>query len=196
MIVCSEEPCRSLYLTTGDSAIVTISSFHHLSSIHGNSWRRIVLRRHLLILVVRIAVARYASNLGRKMWLLLGALAIMWLRRCVASHRRCYVMLEVSKVSASKVLTVLRWLLCINRCPIRLITHVHGGLPLIRALMHHGCCSSRTWKSTWWLRRPSIWSNLSRSEHWHLGRGHAMWTYETSLTRVVDHHWGRELLPW
>ena len=86
-------------LTTGSSAIAVVFSFHDLSSIHGNSWRRIVLRRHLLILMVRIAViAGHTTNLGRKMWLLLGALAVMRLRRCIASHGRCYDVLVASKI--------------------------------------------------------------------------------------------------
>ena len=55
-----------------------------------------MLRRHVWILVVRIAVARHATNLGREMWLLLGALAVMRLRRCIASHRRCYVTLALN----------------------------------------------------------------------------------------------------
>ena len=95
-------------LETGSSAIAGIFSFHDLSSIHGNSWRGIVLRRHLLlILVVRIAViARHTTNLGREMWLLLGALTVMRLRRCIASHGRCYDVLVVSKTYA------LRTLLC------------------------------------------------------------------------------------
>ena len=63
-----------------------------------------MLRRHVLILVVRIAIARHATDLGREMWLLLGALAVMRQRRCIASHRRCYVMLAVICVSASRIL--------------------------------------------------------------------------------------------
>lgn len=91
---------------------------------------------------------------------------------------------------------MLRWLLCVNRCTILLITHVHRRLPLIRALMHHRRCSSRTGKSAWRLRLPTIGSDLSRGKHWYLGRGHTMWTHETSLRRIMDHHWGRKLLPW
>ena len=63
-----------------------------------------MLRGHLLILVVRIAIARYATDLGREMCLLLRALAVMRLRRCIASHRRTYVALAVSRVSASGTL--------------------------------------------------------------------------------------------
>ena len=63
-----------------------------------------MLRRHVLILMVRIAIARHATDLRREMWLLLGALAIMRLRRCIASHRRCYIMLAVVEVSASSIL--------------------------------------------------------------------------------------------
>lgn len=155
-------------LTTDDSAIAALFSFHNISSIHGNPRRGIMLRRQVLILVVRIAIARHATDLRREMCLLLRALAVMRLRRCIPSHRRC----------------VLRWLLCINRS-ILLITHI---LPLVRALMYHGRCSSRAGKSTWWLRLPTVRSNLSRSEHWHLGPGHAMWTHETSLRGIVNHH--------
>lgn len=63
-----------------------------------------MLRRYVLILVMRIAVARHASNLRRKMWLLLGALAVMQLRRSIASHRRCYVALAVIRFSAWRIL--------------------------------------------------------------------------------------------
>lgn len=59
-----------------------------------------MLRRHVLILVMGIAIARHATDLGRKMWLLLGALAEMRLRRCIASHGSCYVALAVIRVSA------------------------------------------------------------------------------------------------
>ena len=83
-----------------------------------------MLRRHVLILMVRIAIARYATDLGREMWLLLGALAVMRLRRCIASHRRCYIMLAVIKVSVEH-LTVLRGLLCVDWCSILLIAHIH-----------------------------------------------------------------------
>lgn len=91
-------------VTTGESAIAAPFSFQNLSSVHGDSRRRIVLRRHLLVLVVRVAIARHATDLRRKMWLLLGALGVVWLRRCITSHRRCYVVLAVSRVSASRVL--------------------------------------------------------------------------------------------
>lgn len=91
---------------------------------------------------------------------------------------------------------MLRWLLCINRRTVLLITHVHWRLPLIRALMYHRRCSPGTGKSTWRLRLPTIRSNLSRSENWHLGPGHTMWTHETSLRGIMDHHWSRKLLPW
>ena len=57
------------------------------------------MRGHmLLILVVRIAIARYATDLGREMRLLLGTLVVMRLRRCIASHRRCYVTSAVNRV--------------------------------------------------------------------------------------------------
>lgn len=65
-----------------------------------------MLRRHVLILVLCIAIARHATDLQREMCLLLGALAVMRLRRCIASHRRCYVPSAVNRVSA------LRSLLC------------------------------------------------------------------------------------
>ncbi len=63
-----------------------------------------MLRRHVLILVMRIAIARHTTDLRREMWLLLGALAVMRLRRCKTSHRRCYVALAVNRVSASRIL--------------------------------------------------------------------------------------------
>lgn len=91
-------------VTAGNSAIAIASSFHNISSIHGHSRGRIMLRRHVLILMVRIAIARHATDLGWEMWLLLGALAVMRLRRCIASHRRCYVALAVNRVSASRIL--------------------------------------------------------------------------------------------
>ena len=63
-----------------------------------------MLRRHVLILMVRIAIARHATDLRWEMWLLLGALAVVRLGRCIASHRRCYIMLAVIKASASSIL--------------------------------------------------------------------------------------------
>lgn len=63
-----------------------------------------MLHRYVLILVMRIAVARHATDLGRKRWLLLGALAVMQLRRSIASHRRCYVALAVIPYSTSRIL--------------------------------------------------------------------------------------------
>lgn len=69
-----------------------------------------MLPRHVLVLVMRIAIAGYATDLGREMWLLLGALAIMRLWRCIASHRRCYVTLAVSRASVSRIL------LCCGGC--------------------------------------------------------------------------------
>lgn len=69
-----------------------------------------MLPRHVLVLVMRIAIAGYATDLGREMWLLLGALAIMRLWRCIASHRRCYVTLAVRRVSVSRIL------LCCGGC--------------------------------------------------------------------------------
>lgn len=48
-----------------------------------------MLRRHMLILVMCIAIARHATDLRGEMWLLLGALAEMRLRRCIASHGSC-----------------------------------------------------------------------------------------------------------
>ena len=91
-------------VTTDNSAIAAPFSFHNISSVHGNSRRRIMLCRHVLILVVRIAIARHATDLRRKMWLLLGALAVMRLRRCIATHRRCYVALAVNNFSTSWIL--------------------------------------------------------------------------------------------
>ena len=63
-----------------------------------------MLRRHVLILVMGIAIARHATNLGRKVWLLLGALAEMRLRRCIPSHRRSYIALAIIRVSALRIL--------------------------------------------------------------------------------------------
>ena len=63
-----------------------------------------MLCRHVLILVVRIAIARHATDLRREMWLLLGALAVMRLRRCIATHRHCYVASAVNNLSTSRIL--------------------------------------------------------------------------------------------
>lgn len=160
-------------MMTDGSTSATAFSFHSISSLHGNSKGGVMLRRHVLILVVRIAIARHATDLRGKMWLLLGALAVMRLRRCIASHRRC----------------VLRGLLCVNRCSILLIAHIHRRLSLIRALMDHRGRSSRAGKSTCWLRLPTVRGDLPRSKHWYLRPGHAMRTHKTSLGRIVDHHW-------
>ena len=91
-------------MITDGSASATTISFHSISSLHGNPRGRIMLRRHVLILMVRIAIAGHATDLRWEMWLLLGALAVMRLRRCVASHRRCYMMLAVIKASTSSIL--------------------------------------------------------------------------------------------
>ncbi len=50
-----------------------------------------MLCRHMLILVVCIAIARYATDLWREMWLLLGTVAEWLVWSCKASHRRRYV---------------------------------------------------------------------------------------------------------
>ena len=63
-----------------------------------------MLRRHVLILVMCIGIARHATDLRRIMLLLLGALAEMRLRRCVASHGSCYFLLAIIRVSALKIL--------------------------------------------------------------------------------------------
>ena len=63
-----------------------------------------MLRRHMLILVVRIAIARHATDLWREMWLLLWALTVMRLGRYIASHRGGYVTLAVNTFSASGIL--------------------------------------------------------------------------------------------
>lgn len=61
-----------------------------------------MLRWHVLILVVRIIITRHATDLGREMWLLLRALAVMRLRRRIASHRRCYFTLVINGVFAMR----------------------------------------------------------------------------------------------